>query len=177
MNFTILSAGPSFWGVRKSDLLDGPVVAINAAILAIDWLDIDVDLPSDLPGIDGVQVWGRKRYQRSWRKAGVGREQMVWLPPWKSGVCPSCIVHAINKCVSLGATHIKVLGCDMRGGGSACRGFTKEEEPWQRRRWRVEAIMLRACIAYAEGAGCVVDLPVDLDAVQFGLAALKGDAR
>lgn len=183
--WTMISAGPSMVKVTASDILKGPVVAINRAISIRHRVPVNIwavwDHPDRLFGLGydkyiypPLQVWlGPNRFQECYLSA-LGR---VEEPEWEGVFDPEIgfrclpfgfrenldgkdktvftLIYAIEKAVSMGARKIKVLGADMIG--SWAPGKSEEEcVKDYGERWSWERWQFSEMVKAAETAGVEV---------------------
>ncbi len=141
MNWTILSAGCSIREAKREDFLDGPVVALNAAVWVFP--DVDYYASAEHPETAGHRIaqvsgaesptpirdlclehrptfWVTNRHEAVWLKKFVSEIKVeTWTdqpapwtgPRWMTGT-PS---FAIGMALKAGATRIRVLGMDWEG--------------------------------------------------------------
>jgi hypothetical protein len=144
----VLLEGPSIRELDVNDLMDGPVVAVNRAILLSDRIPIDcwatVDQPSNLWGTckehlhpettlftsgNNLSMWedliGDEVYQRmySWNPTYMGATdddpEGFFDCDGRPPLMPT-IFHVLPWLSFLeGTEHVRLFGCDMRGAGAA----------------------------------------------------------
>jgi len=177
-NWTVLCPGPSLRRVQPEEFYaDGPVVAVNNAILA--------PLPADFwccldPPRKFEQIWRklsileRKNLATVWcrERSAPGWQELhfrVWpfaeteqefraqnLPHVRERTTTMLnltMLATISRCIGLGASHVDVFGCDMAGASYAFGADQDNRAPevW-RDRWSQEPQIL--AIALQEWKQC-----------------------
>lgn len=154
--WSILAPGPSLAAVRDSDL-QGPVVAINTAVLAPLRVDVwsALDPPHKFTQIlvrdEPLPVlWCKERQAKAWAKHGV----RTWAYPdieedFRARFLPRTkptfytlnltIFATISRAVGEGASVVRVFGADMDGAGYAygVDMMDRDARQWAQR-WRDE---------------------------------------
>lgn len=183
--WSVLATGPSLRRVRPEDLAEGPVVALNLAVLS--------PLPRDFwCCLDGhlkfEQVWGPLKFEQRRRELPLLMCTETAAPHWQAlgircwpfpateagfrhqnlrasrantfPVFHITILAAISRCVGLGAKRVDVWGCDLAGhehayGTDPDKHRTKEV--WHGR-WAGEQEILATAIKEWEQCGTEVHL-------------------
>lgn len=165
MNWNILGRAPSLQSVTPADLLDGPVSAINGAVMheptpADYW--VSGDAPHYMEGrqpVGNPVVVTRWPNADQWRRAYPGLELRTYKPPpsthmtdclpWKSRIVNWChwsIILALYHAWQSGARRIRFGGVSMAGDGYAYSGAKVEnrygvDHRWaEERRWLAQAM-------------------------------------
>lgn len=170
----VLCEGPGVLEASPVDLLPGPVVAVNRAVALSWLFPIDLWASTDDPRnlwewgrpylrrevkiltiennipiwhkLLGLQAFNRRVYapsgvfmEASPETGGEGYIGMDGKPP----LVPT-VLHVIGWLSRIGAKHVRLFGCDMRGDGSPIGPFPFQEEPStsSRFRWEVERAMI-----------------------------------
>lgn len=170
-NWTVLAPGPSLRRLREEHVFaDGPIVAINLAVLAplrADfWCVLDHPLKmaqvyERLPCHDRKRLpvlWCREaevvhwhdRHVRCMPFASLEHDFVAQnLPMWR-GKAPCSllgrtITATISRCIGLGASHVDVFGCDMAGHQHAFGADpdNRASSAWDQR-WKDEPEVFKA---------------------------------
>ena len=151
----VLCEGPSVLGASRSDLLPGPVLAVNRAIALSETFPIDFWASSDDPR--NLWEWAKPYFPSGCKILSVDNNIPVWHrllghrttnrklyapdPTFmdrvdetnegyigsdgKAPLVPT-VMHAIGWLYRLGVKRVRLFGCDMRGEGSPLGSI-----PWQ----------------------------------------------
>lgn len=170
--WTVLAPGPSLRLVRPEDLYaDGPIVAINLAVLSpirsdfwccLDnakkfeqvWGPLTLAQRKQLP-----VVWCRGQHAIHWREFGVRcwtfaeraedfvAENLRGIGKPRFSPFHITILATISRCIGLGASHVDVFGCDMVGREHAFGADPDNRAVvhWDHR-WRTEQDVLKVAI-------------------------------
>lgn len=184
--YNVLCPGPSAPSIRQQDLLDGPTVAINAAI-ATDlpvWCWAMTDNPYNLYE-SFPQAYQRRDlwfftldcWLWHWERLGVEVTRLfsveaiqIMLPDANGEMRPvlsrrghrggmPTIIKVLGWLVScLGAREIKILGADMHGKGSPWTPYCRWQPSPQEDsdRWELERFLVSRAIRKAREFGCTV---------------------
>jgi len=178
--WNVLAEGPSIKRLRVSDLLDGPVVAINDAVrLPVPvhyWAVIDpVSMQEgnvfarNAPHLrPPLKVWVPERRLRFWDRLEL--PEGVTLEPhprdlkatqvkgsWDQMAEQLSIFMSIAECARHGAKRIKVFGADMRGQGNAILGWKEEERQQELDRWSNERAKFVSMVAQGAERGVKIE--------------------
>lgn len=179
-NWTLLAPGPSLrmWSVDTM-FLDGPVVAINNAILApipIDfWIcqDPAAKFQSLWETMDpdrrrSILVWCKYRHEDAWKKLGFRtwghpdtetefQQEFVPSAPSRCAYGGLTATAALARMVGNGATYIRVYGMDLEGigYGYGIDNRSRQDAQWSAR-WKHETSVMERLIEGWKQQGVII---------------------